>query len=58
MHQQLRAAFQEDIDGLAALEANLAAYPEQQPEISFAADKASLAMRRYLLRAALGERGA
>jgi phenylpropionate dioxygenase-like ring-hydroxylating dioxygenase large terminal subunit len=50
MHSQLLRAFQEDVDGLEAIESNLAAYRNgQAPEISFRADKASLAMRRYLL---------
>jgi vanillate O-demethylase monooxygenase subunit len=52
MHLQLRKAFQEDIDGLAAIEDLLAGYPAQQSEISFHADRASLAMRRYLKRRA------
>ena len=55
MHQQLRKAFQEDVDGLEAIEALLAQYPEQQPEIAFQADRASLAMRRYLKRLADAE---
>ena len=55
MHQQLRKAFQEDVDGLEAIEALLAQYPSQQPEISFQADRASLAMRRYLKRLAEAE---
>ena len=69
MHAQLRQAFQEDVDGLEAVEALLARlallallallaqYPERQPEVQFHADKASLAMRRYLLRRAVAERG-
>jgi len=52
MHSQLRKAFQEDIDGLAAIEELLAGYTTQQSEISFQADKASLAMRRWLKRRA------
>lgn len=53
MHQQLLAAFQEDIDGLEAIESNLAAYPGGSAmEISFQADKPSLAMRRWLQRRA------
>lgn len=49
MHQQLLAAFQEDIDGLEAVERNLANYPPGSvPEINFHADKPSLAMRRWL----------
>jgi len=55
MHQQLRAAFQEDIDGLEAIERNLAAYaPGTVPEISLRADGPSLAMRRWLKRRAEG----
>ncbi len=57
MHAQLRKAFQEHVDGLEALEALLALYPERQPEVSFQADKASLAMRRYLKRRAEAEAG-
>ena len=66
VHAQLRQAFHEDVDGLEALEAQLALlallallaqYPERQPEVQFHADKASLAMRRYLLRQAVAERG-
>ena len=56
MHTQLRKAFQEDVDGLEAIETLLGQYPERQPEISFQADRASLAMRRYLLRRAEAER--
>lgn len=53
MHQQLLAAFQEDVDGLEAIESNLAAYPPGTAmEISFHADKPSLAMRRWLKRRA------
>lgn len=53
MHQELLAAFQEDIDGLEAIEANLAAYaPGTAAEISLQADKPSLAMRRWLKRRA------
>lgn len=53
MHEQLLAAFQEDIDGLEAIEANLAAYaPGTAAEISLQADKPSLAMRRWLKRRA------
>ena len=52
MHEQLHRAFQEDIDGLEAIESLLSRYAERQPEISFHADRASLAMRRYLKRQA------
>lgn len=55
MHPQLRKAFQEDVDGLEAIESLLAQYPEQPPEISLQADRASLAMRRYLKRQAEAE---
>ena len=55
MHQQLHKAFQEDVDGLEAIESLLAQYPDRQPEISFQADRASLAMRRYLKRQAEAE---
>ena len=50
MHEQLHKAFQEDIDGLEAIESLLSGYVDRQPEISFHADRASLAMRRYLKR--------
>lgn len=53
MHRQLLAAFQEDIDGLEAIENNLAHYaPGTAVEISLQADKPSLAMRRWLKRRA------
>ncbi|HPM68967.1 MAG TPA: aromatic ring-hydroxylating dioxygenase subunit alpha, partial [Piscinibacter sp.] len=53
MHEQLLAAFQEDIDGLEAIERNLANYPPGTAhEISFHADRPSLAMRRWLKRRA------
>lgn len=52
MHEQLLKAFQEDIDGLEAIERLLAGYAERQPEVSLHADRAALAMRRYLLRRA------
>ncbi|MES2719068.1 MAG: aromatic ring-hydroxylating dioxygenase subunit alpha [Pseudomonadota bacterium] len=55
MHQQLLLAFQEDVDGLEAIETLLAGYAERQPEISFQADKASLAMRRWYRRQAEAE---
>lgn len=57
MHRQLLKAFQEDVDGLEAIEQVLAHYPERQPEISFHADRASLAMRRWLARRAEAEVG-
>jgi vanillate O-demethylase monooxygenase subunit len=52
MHEQLRKAFDEDVHGLEAIESLLGGYAERQPEISFHADRASLAMRRYLKRRA------
>ncbi len=59
MHQQLLLAFQEDIDGLEAVERNLANYaPGTAHEISFRADAPSLAMRRWLKRRAMGTAGA
>lgn len=58
MHQQLLAAFQEDIDGLEAIERNLANYPPgTATEVSFRADGPSLAMRRYLKRRATSAQG-
>ena len=54
MHEQLLAAFQEDIDGLEAIERNLSNYPPgTAAEISFRADGPSLAMRRWLKQRAL-----
>jgi len=55
MHERLLAAFQEDVDGLEAIEERLGGYAERQPEISFHADRASLAMRRWLLSRARAE---
>ena len=52
MHEQLLRAFQEDIEALEAIERRLADYPQRQPEVSFHADRASLAMRRHLKRRA------
>lgn len=53
MHQQLLAAFQEDVDGLEAIERNLAGYaPGTAQEFSLRADGPSLAMRRWLKRRA------
>jgi vanillate O-demethylase monooxygenase subunit len=57
MHEQLLKAFNEDVDGLEALEERLAGYDERQPEVSFHADRASLAMRRHLLQRAAPRRG-
>jgi vanillate O-demethylase monooxygenase subunit len=52
MHEQLLKAFHEDVDGLQALEERLAGYTERQPEVSFHADRASVAMRRWILQCA------
>lgn len=53
MHEQLTAAFLEDIEGLAALEELVSVTaPEDQFEISFAADRAAVAMRRWLQKTA------
>lgn len=55
MHGQLLKAFQEDIDGLEAIERNLANYPPGTAhEVSFRADGPSLAMRRWLKQRANG----
>ncbi len=57
MHEQLTAAFQEDVDGLEAVEAMVAATPpDDYYEISIAADRAGVAMRRWLHRQAERER--
>jgi vanillate O-demethylase monooxygenase subunit len=58
MHEQLLKAFHEDVDGLEAIETLLGGYVDRQPEISFHADRASLAMRRYLKRRAQAEAAA
>jgi phenylpropionate dioxygenase-like ring-hydroxylating dioxygenase large terminal subunit len=58
MHEQLLAAFQEDVDGLEAIEANLAQYaPGEALEVSFRADGPALAMRRWLRQRAEAESG-
>ena len=46
------------MDGLEATLTLLGQYTERQPEISFQADRASLAMRCYLLMRAEAERAA
>jgi vanillate O-demethylase monooxygenase subunit len=57
MQEQLAVAFTEDVVGLTAIEALFAATPEaQRVEISFASDRAGLAMRRWLLKAIQAER--
>jgi vanillate O-demethylase monooxygenase subunit len=58
MHQQLFAAFQEDIVALSKLEEVLADPGTPHYEMSIASDAPSVAMRRHLKRRALGERPA
>jgi len=48
MHEQLFAAFNEDVEGLGALEAVLGVIDENTFEISVASDAPAVAMRRYL----------
>jgi len=49
MHEGLLAAFREDVAGLEAIEANVAATPAAEfIEVSFNADRANVAMRRHL----------
>ncbi len=48
MHEQLFRAFQEDVNGLAAIERTLADAGEEIFEISVASDAAAVAMRKYL----------
>ncbi len=55
MHEELFKAFQEDVDGLSAVERSLAEADEPY-EISIASDSASVAMRRYLKRRSDAER--
>ena len=50
MHEQLFKAFQEDVDGLTAVEQSLAETGDEPYEFSIASDNASVAMRRYLKR--------
>lgn len=53
MHEQLLAAFEEDIDGLEAIERNPANdAPGAAHEIPFRADAPSRQMRRWLKRSA------
>jgi phenylpropionate dioxygenase-like ring-hydroxylating dioxygenase large terminal subunit len=55
MHEGLLAAFREDVAGLEAIEGNIEATPPGEfVEVSFSADRAGIAMRRYLK--ALAER--
>jgi vanillate O-demethylase monooxygenase subunit len=48
MHEQLFAAFNEDVEGLSALEDVLGDIDEFTYEISVASDAPAVAMRRYL----------
>lgn len=59
MHEQLMAAFHEDVEGLEAMEELLANRDPEDDyfEISVKSDIASVAMRRYLKRRAEQERG-
>jgi len=53
MHTQLTAAFLEDVEGLTAIEALVGTMPaDDRFEISFASDRAAVAMRRWLKKAA------
>lgn len=53
MHRHLTAAFAEDVEGLTALEALVAATPpEEMFEISFGSDRPGVAMRRWLRKTA------
>lgn len=53
MHEQLSAAFEEDVEGLEAVENMVAKTPpEDRYEISVASDRAGLAMRRWIARQA------
>ena len=58
MHQQLMKAFQEDVDGLTAIERTLQEAGEDSYEISVASDGAAVAMRKYLKRRADEEHAA
>lgn len=53
MHEQLFAAFEEDVIGLSALEEVLCEYGDSIYEISVASDAPGVAMRRYLKKRAL-----
>jgi phenylpropionate dioxygenase-like ring-hydroxylating dioxygenase large terminal subunit len=55
MHENLFKVFEEDRDGLEAIETMIASCGGEVAEISFAADRANLAMRRYLKRRAEAE---
>lgn len=59
MHEQLGAAFQEDVDGLSAVENLVGQTPEDEYfEISLPSDRPGVAMRRWLQRTALAQEGA
>ncbi|WP_053179604.1 aromatic ring-hydroxylating dioxygenase subunit alpha [Pseudomonas kilonensis] len=55
MHEQLFAAFNEDVEGLGALEAVIQEADEDSYEISVASDAPAIAMRRYLKKRADAE---
>lgn len=57
MHEQLFAAFQEDVEGLGALEAILDDQDEHHFEISVASDSPAVATRIYLKKRAEQEKG-
>ena len=56
MHEQLFAAFQEDVEGLGALEAILDDQDEHHFEISVASDSPAVATRIYLKKRAEQEK--
>ncbi len=57
MHEQLCAAFREDVEGLALVEEMVAkSPPDERYEISLASDRAGVAMRRWLLKQVEGAR--
>ena len=58
MHEQLMTAFQEDVDGLTAIERTVQDAGEETYEISVASDGAAVAMRKYLKRRADDEHAA
>lgn len=59
MHEQLSAAFQEDIDGLTEVEELVYATPEDDYfEISLPSDRPGVAMRRWLRKTAMAEQDA
>ena len=56
MHEQLFAAFNEDVEGMGALEAVMGDVDDQHYEISVASDAPAVAMRMYLKKRAEAER--